>query len=418
MIKASVVTKIVIIATALLPALMVISSLPLNLYGFGILSGWLGMGLISASLLLMIREPVWTAWFGGLQRMYQWHHNMSMAGYGLLLTHPLLLASSSYEVDLDTVWEYLSPFNPDILNRMGWIGLIGFMFGLAASFSPRLPYSWWRRLHMLLVVAMLTGLGHIWIASGFSVSLTIVLLITVVTMSWRLVRNDYGAGSFPYEVSTVSHPSERITEVMLRPLAKPISIAQGQFVNAAFFEGPLFQGCGEFHPYTVSKIAEDGSLSLSVKALGDCTKHIQTLEPGVAVRLQGPYGIFLLDRPSSPAVWIAGGIGITPFLAMLRSHLVTQNTDLVYVHRELEQVPYEKELRAYATDQALFHVHSLAMEKDPTPLFTWLANIDDLNERQIYLCGPPLLVEKVTDWLQEQGMPKQQIHFEQFDFRP
>ncbi|WP_394809038.1 hypothetical protein [Nitrosomonas sp.] len=103
---------------------------------------------------------------------------------------------------------------------------------------------------------------------------------------------------------------------------------------------------------------------------------------------------------------------------MLRSHLVTQKTDLVYVHREPERVPYEAELRAYATDQALFHVHSLTMEKDPTPLFTWLASIDDLNERQIYLCGPPLLVEKVTDWLQEQGVPEQQIHFEQFDFRP
>lgn len=129
---------------------------------------------------------------------------------------------------------------------MGWIGLIGFMLGLAASSSPRLPYSWWRRLHMLLVVAMLIGLGHIWIASGFSVSLTIVLLITVVTMSWRLVRNDYGAGSFPYEVSTVSHPSERITEVMLRPLAKPISIAQGQFVNAAFLRGRFFRAVVNF----------------------------------------------------------------------------------------------------------------------------------------------------------------------------
>jgi|CXWL01.1.fsa_nt_gi predicted ferric reductase len=417
MLKAGIVMKIVVITVALLPALMVIASLPLNLYGLGILSGWLGAGLISASLLLMIREPGWTARFDGLQRMYQWHHSMGVAGYGLLLTHPLLLASSYFEVDLDTVWEYLSPFNPDILNRMGWIGLAGFMLGLAATFSLRLPYSWWRRLHMLLVVAMLIGLGHIGIAGGFSVSLMIVLLITVVAMSWRLVRSDYGAGSFPYEVSAVSHPSEHITEVALRPLAKPIRIAHGQFVNTAFFEGPLFQGCGEFHPYTVSKVAEDGSLSLSVKALGDCTQHIQALEPGVAARLQGPYGVFLLDRPSSPVIWIAGGIGITPFLAMLRSHLVTQKTDLIYVHSELEQIPYEEELRAYATDQALFHVHSLAMEKNPMPLFTWLENIDDLNERKIYLCGPPLLVEKITGWLQEQGVPEQQIHFEQFDFR-
>jgi predicted ferric reductase len=342
---------------------------------------------------------------------------MGVVGYGLLLVHPLLLASHYFELDLDTVWEYLSPFNPDLLNRMGWIGLAGFMLGLAATFSLRLPYNWWRRLHMLLVVVLMIGLAHIGIAGGFSVSLAITLLIVLSAMSWRLLRSDYGAGAFAYKVNAVSHPSEHITEVALCPLGKPMRIAQGQFVSAAFFEGPLFQGCGEFHPYTVSKVAEDGSLSLSVKALGDCTQHIQALEPGVAVRLQGPYGIFLLNRPSSPAVWIAGGIGITPFLALLRSHLVLQKTDLVYVHRELEHVPYEEELRAYALDQALFHVHSLVMEKDPTPLFTWLADINGLKERQIYLCGPPLLVEKVTGWLQEQDVPEQQIHFEQFDFR-
>ena len=52
--------KYIIIALALLPALMKISSLPFNAYGFGLLSGWLGMSLIAASLLLIIREPAWT----------------------------------------------------------------------------------------------------------------------------------------------------------------------------------------------------------------------------------------------------------------------------------------------------------------------------------------------------------------------
>ncbi len=417
MIKANAVMEIAVVIAALLPAMLVISSLPFDLYGAGILSGWLGTGLICASLLLMIREPVWAAWFGGLQRMYQWHHIMGVAGYVLLLAHPLLLASHFFELDLDTVWAYLSPFSSDLLNQAGWIGLIGFMLGLAATFSPRLPYSLWRRLHLLLVAALAAGFAHIGITAGFSASLTAALLVAGAALSWRLLRGDYGMGAFPYEVNAVSHPSEHITEVVLRPLAKPLRIVQGQFVSAAFFEGPHFRGCGEFHPYTVSKTAEDGSLSLSVKASGDCTRHIQSLEPGVAVRLQGPYGIFLLDRPSSPEVWIAGGIGITPFLALLRSRAVTQKTDLIYVHREHEHVPYEEELHAYATNQAKLHVHSLMMGNDPAPLFTRLENIDGLITRQIYLCGPPLLIAKVTGWLREQGVPGQHIHFEQFDFR-
>ncbi len=415
--KAFNVMKFMVIALALLSAMMKVSSLPFNAYGFGLLFGWLGMGLIATSLLLMIREPAWTAWFGGLQRMYHWHHIMGVMGYVLLLAHPLILVSHYFELDLDVAWQYLSPFNPDIVNMVGWSGLIAIMLGLAATFTQRLPYSLWRRLHILLMVAIILGLGHIWIADSFSFSLTIVFFTVVITIGWRLVRSDYGIGALPYEIKAVYHPTEQITEVTLCPLAKPMLVAQGQFVNAAFFEGPNFQGCGEFHPYTVSKAAEDGSLSLSIKALGDCTKHIQSLEPGVAVRLQGPYGTFLLDRPSSPEVWIAAGIGITPFLALLRSHKVTQKTDLIYLHREKEHAPYENELKTYATSQELLHFHSLAMENDPTLLFKWLVSISSLKEQQIYLCGPPLLIALVASWLQKQGVSRRQIHFERFDFR-
>ena len=408
---------VAIIAVALLPALTIIFSLPFNTFGFGLLSGWLGTGLISASLLLMVREPIWAAWFGGLQRMYQWHHGMGMVGYVLLLAHPLLLAAHFLVLDPDFSSQYLSPFNPHAPNIMGWAALFACMLGLAATFSLSLPYGLWRRLHVLLAVAMVLGLGHIWIVDGRPISLTAALLPAVIAIGWRLLRANRGVGSRPYEVSAVHHPAGQITEIVLRPLATPMLVAPAQFVFAAFFEGPNFQGCGEFHPYTISHVAEDGGLVLSIKALGDCTRHIQTLEPGVAVRLQGPYGTFLLDRPSAPEIWVAAGLGITPFLALLRDHPVTQHIDLVYIHRESENTPYEKELQTYAINQELLQFHSLAMTNDPAPLFAWLANITRLSQRQVYLCGPPPLITLATNWLQEHGVPRQQIHFEQFDFR-
>ena len=268
----------------------------------------------------------------------------------------------------------------------------------------------------MLLVSDGVRFGHIWAVSGLSISLVAALLPAVVAVGWRYLRADRGIGARPYEVSAVDHPAEDITEWILRPLARPIRIAPSQFVSAAFFEGPHFQGCGDFHPYTVSQIAKDGSLTLSISA-GRLHVTYTALEPGVAVRLQGPYGTFLLDRPIAPEVWIAAGIGITPFLALLRNQPVTQHTDFVYVHRESEKAPYEKELQISANTQAFLHFHSLAMTNDPTPLFTWLENIDKLNEKQVYLCGPPPLMAKTTIWLREHGVPRQQIHFEQFDFR-
>ncbi len=408
---------VVIITTALLPALIAITSLPFNIFGVGLLLAWLGTGLISASLLLMVREPAWAGWFGGLQRMYQWHHVTGVVGYALLLMHPLFLASHYLVLDPNIAWNYLSPFNPHLSNLLGWSALIAFMLGLAATFILRLPYSLWRHLHLLLAVAMILALGHVWLAGGFSVSLAAALLPAIIATGWRLLRTDYGIGSRPYEVSEVRHPTEQITELILRPLATPMLIAQGQFVSAAFFEGSNFHGCGEFHPYTVSHITKNNNIILTIKALGDCTQHIQSLEPGVAVRLQGPYGDFLLNRKNSPEIWLAAGIGITPFLAILRKHSVTQHTEIIYIHRENKNVPYENELQSTADKQKLIHFKSLAMTNDPTPLLNWLSNITKLNERQVYLCGPPPLIKLISHWLQERGVPRQQIHFEQFDFR-
>lgn len=408
---------ILIIIVTLLPALTITSSLSFDVFGFALLSGWLGTGMIAASFLLIIPEPSWATWFGGLQRMYQWHHRLGITGFILLLMHPLLLAFDYLPLGPAMTWEYLSPFNFDATNILGWTALTIFALGLAVTFILHLPYGIWRHLHMSLIIAMALGLGHIWTVSGFSMSLMAALLPTIVSVVWRLLRSDQGIGARPYEVSAVYHPAEHITETILRPLAKPILIAPSQFVSAAFFEGPHFQGCGDFHPYTVSQIAKDGSLTLSIKELGDCTRHIQSLEPGVAVRLQGPFGSFLLDRPIVPEVWIAAGIGLTPFLALLRSQSVTRHTDLVYVHRESENIPYEKELQNFATSQTLLHFQSLAMSNNPAPLFMWLKNIDTLNKKQVYLCGPPLFMAKVTKWLKEQGVPTQHVHFERFDFR-
>jgi len=151
--------------------------------------------------------------------------------------------------------------------------------------------------------------------------------------------------------------------------------------------------------------------------MGDCTGHIQSLESGVAARIQGPFGTFLKKRSADPEIWIAAGIGLTPFLAALREQPVNRETDLIYVHRESGNTAYEEEFARSAAQQPLLHFHSLSLSEDTTPLFRILENIDKLAERQIYLCGPPPFMSKITQWLKEQGIPAQQIHFELFDFR-
>ena len=226
-----------IIFVALLPALMTSPSLSVDTFGFALLSAWLGTGMIAASLLMMIRESFWSAWFGGLQHMYQWHHRIGITGVVFLLVHPLLLAIDYWPLGLTSAWEYLPPFDSDLINVLGWTALIMFVLGLSVNFNLNLPYSVWRRLHLSLIVAMALGLWHIWIVGGFSSALIAVLIPTIISVAWRFMRADQGIGARPYEVDVVHHPTEYITEATLRPLAKPVPVIPSQFVNAAFLMG-------------------------------------------------------------------------------------------------------------------------------------------------------------------------------------
>ena len=415
--KVSVAPVALVLMLAILPALMVSPAMPHTLVGAGAWLGWLGSGLVSVSLLLMVREPTVAAWFGGLDRMLRWHHALGTLGYVALLAHPLAIAGEALPADPAAAWRMLSPFTQSLPGLLGWVALVSLIAGLASTFAMRLRYSLWRKLHATLGIGVLAGIAHLLAVRGLSTGAWLVIIPAIFALSWRALRADLGGSARPYEGSAVANLPGRTTEAALKPLTVPIQVVPGQFVMAAFFEGPNYRGCGEYHPYTVSGTAPDGALTLSIKALGDCTRNIQSLEPGVAARIQGPYGTFLVDRIEVPELWIAGGIGITPFLALLRAGPVTRPTEFIYTYREATDAPCLAELAEHYASQALLRFHPLTLQENLSPLFELLEILPDLAARHVYLCGPPPLVEAINRKLGLRGVPQRQIHFENFDFR-
>ncbi len=279
-----------------------------------ILSAWAGCGALLASLVLMVRDPRLAAALGGLDSLYRWHHRSGTVGYCLLLIHPLALATDGLDESPQVAWQTLSPLAQDWPEWLGWLGLLLLMAGLASTFMPRLPYRRWRGLHYLLGLGVLLGLAHLWAILGGSAGVLGAIGIALAALGWRLVVSDFGALARPYRVSAVRHPATDLVEVTLAPCAAALAATPGQFVLAAFGDGEGFHGCREFHPFTVSGIGPGGVLKLDIKALGPCTRHLQHLTPGVTLRLEGPFGDFLAAAGDGPQLWLAGGIGIAPFL--------------------------------------------------------------------------------------------------------
>ena len=382
----------------------------------GIVVGWAGCGLLLACLLLMLREPRLARALGGLERMYRWHHWAGMAAYVFLLAHPLLLAGDAWPNNRQLAWQILSPFDQGWPVWLGWLSMLLLMAGLAVTFERRIPYQTWRWLHVGLGLAVLFGLLHL-VLLGIDEPVWPIFGLAAFFLGWRIVREDFGLAARPYIVQSATVVAKDMVEISLKPLAEAVSVMPSQFVLVAFFSGPTYRGCGEFHPFTVSALGASGEIRIGVKALGDCTQKIQSIEPGVMARVQGAFGKFLTDRPSSPQLWVAGGMGITPFLAQLRAGSLKQQTLLLYLYRSEADAAFVDEIRAMAVRDPNLSLRAVATGKDVPDLSLLLPDAAVLTQHDCYLCGPPGMVAGLIKALSLKGITPRHIHFENFEFR-
>ena len=382
----------------------------------GIVLGWAGGGLLLASLLLMLREVRLASWLGGIERMTHWHHWTGLAGYLLLLLHPLALAAAAWSESPPLAWQLLSPVAQNWPVWAGWAALLLLMGGLSTTFASRLRYTLWRWLHGLLGIGVLVGFVHV-LLLGIGAGAVFAILAALLMLVWRLIRVDAGAAAKPYVVRSVRRVAEAMIEIALAPLVRVMPAEAGQLVVVAFVRGPRDRGCGEYHPFTISAIDKDGQIRIGVKALGDCTRRMQGLEPGVEAGVQGPFGNFLLERPAKPQLWVAGGIGITPFLACLRNAPVEHPTRLLYLYRSEADAAFRDELESLAATNAGLSLEAHATGDGIPDLAAILPAADELTAHECYLCGPPGMLDAAGHILQSRGVPVAQIHFERFDFR-
>lgn len=297
------------------------------------------------------------------------------------------------------------------------------MAGLTASFVTRIGYRTWRWLHGLLGVGVLVAAGHLMLL-GLTGLVLVITLTIIGLLAWRVARADIGFSAALHVVMAVRRVADESVEIALRPLATPIRAVPGQFVLTAFLSGSGYAGCREYHPFTVSAIEADGGLRIGVKALGDCTRQMQSLSPGVVARVQGPFGDFLsLQQKDRAELWIAGGIGITPFLARLRqaaqdpAYPLATDTRLIYFHCDQHDAAFLDELRELAAVTPRFSVVDYPTGPGLPDLSAALADTADIASREVFLCGPPGLIAAATGILTACGVAPSAIYFERFDFR-
>ncbi|MFZ5792824.1 MAG: ferric reductase-like transmembrane domain-containing protein [Pseudomonadota bacterium] len=395
------------------------------LLGLSEVAALLGAGLFAASFVLMLRVGWLARAFSGLDRLYFAHHLTGLSAFLSLLLHPVALGMGHLlagDGALALAATVPSPGRPALF--IGWIALLWLMAMLLASFHARLAYASWKWLHVTSGLAFLLALGHIvMVRPSFGwghMLLAPWAAMGVAAFAYRALIEHGRAESRRYIVAEVTHLGDRVVELGLKPVDRPLAFEPGQFVFTAFDAQPGYHGCGEYHPFTIVSRPGEPLMRLAVKALGDCTTRMQALQPGVIARVQGPFGAFLrLAQADRPQVWIAGGIGITPFLSMLHSLADTgPPIDLYYaaagradatwlgqIERVVRRLPRLRLITAFADRGEILSADRIA------------ANSGPLSGKEFFMCGPPSMVRDLSGQLRARGVPSDDIHAERFDLR-
>jgi NAD(P)H-flavin reductase len=209
----------------------------------------------------------------------------------------------------------------------------------------------------------------------------------------------------------------------------------GQFVSVSL---PSQEGWSAPHPFTISSAPEDKILSITVKKSGSFTGALHELPPGSKLRCLGPLGKFCRDIDSQPAiVMIGGGIGITPFLSVLRHFRNISSVNkitLIWINKTRADVFAQNEIAELSKLLNLTIIHCLSREADVQDFFqAQFPNIlyekghlslDILKKYKVeknaafYLCGPPPMMDSALAGLAGLQIFQSSIEREMFVWHP
>jgi ferredoxin-NADP reductase len=151
---------------------------------------------------------------------------------------------------------------------------------------------------------------------------------------------------------------------------------------------------------------------------------MQRLPVGTPVFVEGPYGVMTGARRTRRKVaMIAGGIGIAPLRALLEALPANPgDITLIYRAREPKHIVFREELDTLASVRGIT-VHyligrrgSAELPTDPLAPRALAGLIPDIRDRDVYLCGPVSMMDRLEQTLAELKVPRLRVHAERFAY--
>jgi predicted ferric reductase len=377
--------------------------------------------LMAFSLFLATRPRWLEPLLGGLDKLYVAHKNAAISALLLLLLHTFLIPPGATEFSLG------SP--------LGMLSLLGIIALVLLTIAPRMPllgrflslsYTQWQRSHKLIGVFFIVGVAHFILVNKITAQTTVprfyllfFIIVGTGAFVYQVLMSRQRRRLHTYQVETVTKLNGTIQELVLKPQGQKLAHKAGQFAFVQFDGDNVL---AEPHPFTISSGPDEDRLRLAIKASGDWTRHLRDqLEAGTTAHVDGPYGKFDYTTGKKEQIWIAGGIGVTPFLSWIRdfSKRSGEHTvDLYYTVRSPEEGLYLEEIEQAGANHPNLRVHINYSSSDGRlSLDEIIKTSGQPHGKDIYLCGALAMTETFYKGFRKIGVKPEQIHYEEFNFR-
>ncbi len=398
-----------------------LSTLDALLVSFAKIGAFGGLAMFAMSLILSGRYVFYEKLFGGLDKMYNAHRFFGTMSLILLCIHPLAL---NLIVNQGSIAESII-FWIDIREIgifLGAVALYGLIGLIVWTILTKSSYETFIKVHRILGLLFLMGALHAFILGSVlseSSFLRLYLLLLVgagtVTFIFYSIFGDLLHRPVKYSVLSVKSSPGDIIEIQMKPKTQSLRFSPGQFVYINFPDIDEHQ----YHPFSIASGKNDSVLRLVVKQFGDFTKQLNSLKPDYTAKIKGPYGGFTFFKSErKKQLWIAGGIGVTPFLSSARS--LKQSTEvgkIEMIYATPDNNPFGmKELLNVEHRNKSFKVTHFHQEKFGFISLKLLnEHFKDLSERKIFICGPPVMIQTLVKEAENLGLSKN-LQYEEFSY--
>jgi predicted ferric reductase len=394
----------------------------------GIGSGVVGLAILALQFVLTARFR-WVEAPFGLDVLLVFHRVMALIATAALLVHPVLVAWGEG-------WPLLTGARVHWYIWVGRAALALLLAQVLASLSRRvvrLSYERWRRIHnvfapTILALGFIHGLsagddvhgGGLLVLGGLLALALGCWLYALVVRPRLLLRRSL-------RVVAVESEGPRVWTVTLRTNhRRPLRFAPGQFIYLRLLG---FQLPVEEHPFSIaSSPSQPGLMSVTIKESGDFTAKLNRVRAGDRATVHGPFGRFshLLHSGEGRLVFVAGGVGITPIMSMLRymrDRRDRRSVLLVYANHGPTSILFGHELSAIQEggypNLSVIHVLSDAPA-------SWAGATGRLDAERLarlcggvegqafYLCCPAAMTASLIRGLRQRGVDPRRIHTDQF----